>query len=247
MPSKLRLTAVFEFAFGRLATRTGAVLVAAYVCFQLATQVATQSLAAGAVGGELPAEATGAAFPLAVGLPVAVSGALLVLFVVAGTALSVVSMRAFHRDTAAFPTPAHTRRLPAAVAVALVVSVLVGVAVAVGTVFLVVPGIFLAVSLIFAVPLVAIEDAGVGGAIRGSWSLASGNRIRLFVLGVALVVASLLLSVPFAVLSFVSPAASDVGSAVASGLVGAFGIALVVGAYDQVADGDDGTDATPVS
>jgi len=245
VPSKLRLTAVFEFALGRLATRTGAIIVAAYVLFQLTTQVAAQSLAAGAVGGELPAEAAEQAFPLAVGLPVAVSGALLVLFVVAGTALSVVSIRAFHRDTGAFPTAAHTRRLPAAVAVALVVSVLVGVAIAVGTIFLVVPGIFLAVSLIFAVPLVAIEDAGVGGAIRGSWSLASGNRIRLFVLGVALVAVSVLFSVPFAAISFVSPAASDVGSAVASGLVGALALALVVGAYSQVADGGDEADATP--
>lgn len=240
--SKLRLTAVFEFALGRLATRTGALLVAAYVLFQLVTQVAAQSLAAEAVAGQLPTEATGQAFPLAVGLPITVSGGLLVLFVVAGTALSIVSMRAFYRDTAAFPTAAHTRRLPTAVAVAFVVSVLVSVAVAVGLIFLVVPGVFLAVSLIFAVPLVAIEDAGVADAISGSWALAKGNRIRLFVLGVALVVASVLLSVPFTVLSFASPVAGDVGNAVASGLIGVFGIALVVGAYSQVADGgEDGT------
>ena len=245
--SKLGLVDAFEFAFGRMATRGGAILIGVYVLFQLLTQVAVQSLVAGFLEGRLPPEMAGQVYPLAVDLPVAVSGAVSLLLVLAGTAFGIVGMRAFYRDTASFPTADHTRRLGYAVAVALVVSVVVSIAVTVGFVFLFVPGVFLAVSLVFAVPLVAIEDAGVVEALKRSWALAKGNRIRLFLLGVVVFVLGLLVSVPFTVLSFVSPVVSDVGSAVVTGVLGVFTLALLVGAYSQLADaaGDVASDGTP--
>jgi hypothetical protein len=247
MATKLGLVDAFEFAFGRMATRGGAILIGAYVLFQLLTQVAVQSLFSAFLGGRLPSEMAGQVYPLAVDLPVAVSGAVSLLLVLAGTAFGVVGMRAFYRDTSSFPTAGHTRRLGYAVVVALVVSIVVSVAVTIGFVFVLVPGIFLAVSLVFAVPLVAIEDAGVVEALKGSWSLARGNRIRLFLLGVVVFVLGLLVSVPFTVLSFVSPVASDVGSAVVTGVLGVFTLALLVGAYSQLTDAADGvaTDGTP--
>lgn len=236
MPSKLDLADTFRYAFGRIGTRNGLLLVAAYVVVQLGTQVTAQSMAARFTAGRLPTDATGELYPLAVDLPLAVSGGLTALLVLAGTVLGVLTMRAFYRDLEAFPTAEHTRRLVRTVVVTFVVSVIVFVAIVVGTVFLILPGIFLAVSLVFAVLAVVVEDAGVIESLRRSWSLASGNRIRLFVLGFALAVVSGIVGAAFSVVGMAAPLVGEVGGAVVSGVIGAFGVAVLVGAYRQLAD-----------
>lgn len=238
MPSTLNLTGALRYALGRIGTRNGIMLMAAYVAVQLVTQVTTQSMAARVMDGRLPTEATGELYPLAVDLPLATSGGLTAFLVLAGTVLGVLTMRAFYRDLEAFPTAEHTRRLGRTVLVTLVVSVVVFVAIAVGTVFLILPGIFLAVSLVFAVLVVVVEDASVIEALRRSWSLTKGNRIRLFVLGFLLVVLGGIVGAAFSLVGMVAPVVGEVGGAVGSGVVGAFGVALLVGAYRQLADGD---------
>lgn len=240
MPSKLDIGEAFRYAFDRLATRGGGLLLIAYLLVQVGTQVTVQSFVAALFEGRLPAEGPGVgaarALPLALDLPAAVTGGLTVLLMLGGTVLSIVAMRAFYRDIDAVPTAEHTRRLPRTVLVTLVVSLLVSLAVMVGFVLLVIPGIFLAVSFVFAVLVVAVEDAGVLEALERSWALSSGNRIRLFVLGVLLVVVSMLFSVVFSVLNLVSPLASDLGGAILGAVTGVFGVALLVGAYRQLAD-----------
>jgi hypothetical protein len=248
VPSTLDLSETFRYAFGRIATRNGLLFVAAYVLVQLLTQVTSQSLAARLMADRLPAEQVGGLYPLAVDVPVAVSGGLTLVLVLAGTVVGVLAVRAFHSDLAAFPTAAHTRRLVRTVAVTLVVSLIVFVAIAVGTVLLLVPGIFLAVSLVFAVLVVAVEDAGVIEALKRSWSLASGNRIRLFVLGFVVVVASGVIGALFSAVGLVAPLAGEILGAVATGVVGVFGLALVVGAYRQLAGSTaDAVDPTSTS
>ncbi|WP_338739588.1 hypothetical protein [Haloplanus salilacus] len=235
MPSTLDLSQTFRYAFGRIATRNGLLLVAAYVFVQLLSQATTQSLAARLTADRLPADAVGSLYPLAVDLPVAVSGGLTVVLFLCGTVLGVLTVRAFHRDLEAFPTADHTRRLARTTVVALVVSLIVFLAIVVGTFLFVFPGIFLAVSLVFAVLVVAVEDAGVIESLKRSWALASGNRIRLFAIGFVLVVASGIVGFVFSAIGAVAPLVGEVTGAVATGVIGIFGIGLVVGAYRQIA------------
>lgn len=227
----------FRYAFGRIGTRNGLLLVAAYVVVQFLSQASTQSLAARLTADHLPADAVGNLYPLAVDVPVALSGGVTVLLFLCGTVLGVLTMRAFHRDLDAFPTADHTRRLVRTVAVAIVVSLITFVAITVGTFLLVFPGIYLAVSLVFAVLVVAVEDAGVIEALERSWALASGNRIRLFVIGFVLVVVAMVVGFVFSTIGAVAPLVGEVAGAVAAGVIGVFGVGLVVGAYRQVATG----------
>jgi membrane-anchored glycerophosphoryl diester phosphodiesterase (GDPDase) len=242
MATTLDLTGTVRYAFQQIATRTGALLVAAYVLVQLLTQVTVQSAAARFTAARLPADVGGQLYPLAVDMPLALSGGLSVLLILVGLVLGILTMRAFYRDVEDFPTADHTRRIVRTAVVTVVVSLIVFVAVAVGSVFLFVPGIFLAVSLVFAVLAVAVEDAGVVEALKRSWSLTSGNRIRLFVLGFAFVVLSGAVGVVISVTGFVAPAVGDVGGAVVNGVISVFGVALLVGAYRQLASADAAAD-----
>jgi len=248
VPSTLDIGETFRYAFDRLATRGGGLLLVAYLLVQMGTQVTVQSLLAALFEGRLPPGGSGPgaarALPFALDLPAAVSGGLTLLLVLGGTVISIVAMRAFYRDIDAVPTAEHTRRLPRTVLVTLVVSLLVSLATMVGFVLLVIPGIFLAVSLVFAVLVVAIEDAGILEALERSWALSSGNRIRLFVLGVILVVVSMLFSAVFTALGLISPLASDLAGAVVSALMGLFGVAVLVGAYRQLAAEDAASPST---
>lgn len=245
VPSTLDLTDAVRYATDRIATRNGALLVGAYVLVQLVVQVTTQSLAASLVGGGIPAETTERLYPLAVDVSATVSGGLTLLFVLAGTVLGILTMRAFHRDIDRFPTADHTRRLVRTLVVALVVSLIVFVAITVGTVLFVIPGIFLAVSLVFAVLVVAIEDAGVVESLRRSWALTSGNRLRLFLLGVAFVVVSGVVGGLTNVAGIVAPITGGVVAAILAGAIGVFGVGLLVGAYRQLSDDDGATEADP--
>jgi len=240
----VNITETFRYAFGRIVTRNGLLFVAAYVLVQLLTQATTQSLAARFMADRLPSEATGNLYPLAVDVPVAVSGGLTAVLFVCGTLLAVLTMRAFHSDLEAFPTADHTRRLVRTAVVALVVSLIVFLAITVGTFLLLFPGLFLAVSLVFAVLVVAVEDAGVIESLERSWSLASGNRLRLFAIGFVFVAASGVVGGLFGVVGSFAPLVGEIAGAAATGAVSVFGIGLVVGAYRQLATAADAVDPT---
>ncbi|UPV99734.1 hypothetical protein M0R88_14585 [Halorussus gelatinilyticus] len=243
MSPKLSTTSALNYAVSQLATRGGAILVAAYAAYQIATQVVIQSLFVGVLGSSLDAAQLSQAYPLAVGLPTTVSAVLTVAVVLAGTALGVVAMRALYEDIDAVPTADHTRRLVRTVGVLFVVSVIVFVATTIGFVFLVLPGLFLAVSLVFAALVVAVEDAGIGESLKRSWELASGNRLRLFLLGVVVVIGSGLAGVVGTLFGGVGPLVSALLTSVVSGLVSLFSVAVLVGAYRQLA-GEDGVETS---
>ena len=73
------------------------------------------------------------------------------------------------------------------------------VLVTIGFVFLIVPGLFLLVALWFFDVYVAVEDDDFVTALKRSWSLTSGNRLGLFGLGVAVVLISVAISIPFTI------------------------------------------------
>jgi hypothetical protein len=60
--------------------------------------------------------------------------------------------------------------------------IVVGLAIMIGSVFLFVPGIFLAVCFLFFTFAVGVEDRGIIGALKQSWGLSRGNRLKLAVL-----------------------------------------------------------------
>ena len=242
MSPTLRLGTALSYGIDELTTRGGAILVAVYALVQVAAQVTVQSLFADLFTRVFPPDALppGAmenAYPLALGIPLVASATLSLLLTVASVALTVLAVRAMYADADEFPTERHTRRLARTTAVAFVVGVVVGVAVFVGSLFLLLPGLFLAVALSFAHVVVAVEDAGVVESLRRSWSLTSGNRLRLFALGLIVFVAAGVVGAVFGLVGGFLPAVvGGLLTAAVIGLTSIFSIAVLVGAYVQLAD-----------
>lgn len=236
MTTKLNIGAAFSYGIDRLTTRGGAVLVVAYVLFQLVTQVTTQSLFLSLLSESVPDEDFSQMYPLAMDLPVGVSGGLLILLMIAGTALAVVATRALYADIDSVPSADHMRRLVPTVAVLIVVTLITFVAVLFGSLLFLFPGIFLGVSLVFAHIAVAVEDAGIIESLQRSWTLTSGNRLRLFALGFSIFVATGTIWLIFGVLGSFFPVVGAVVSMILIGIVSLFGVAVLVGAFRQLAD-----------
>lgn len=238
MSPKLDVSDALEYGLDRVLTRGGATLLAVYVVLQLLNQVGFQSAFAGLFAGLMPPGRMAETYPLAVGLPVAASVLVTVLVLLASFVFTVVALRALYADIDDVPTAEHTRQLGRTVAVNVAVTIVVFLAIMVGFVLFVIPGIFLAVSLAFAQTAVVIEDAGVVEALRRSWSLTSGNRIRLFALGLLVVVAGVLLGFVGSAIGFVSPALGSVLSNVFSSVLSFYGLGVLVGAYRQLAEAE---------
>lgn len=235
MDPKLSIGQALSYGLDRITTRGGAILLVVYVLFQLVTQVSVQSLFSSLLAELLSGEETTGMYPLAVDLPVAVSGGLTALLVLVGSVLGVVTIRALYSDINDVPTADHTRRLARTVGVLLVVSIVTFVAVLIGSIFFLVPGIFLGVSLIFATVAVAIEDGGVVESLERSWELTSGNRIELFVLGVIMGVVGGLIGFVFGIVGVFAPVVGDLATTIMSGILSLFGAAVLIGAYRQLA------------
>ncbi|WP_226004304.1 hypothetical protein [Natrinema salinisoli] len=239
MENKLNIGGAINYGIGRLTTRGGAMLLTAYVLFQLATLVGYQSLLTGLLSESAANDQMLQSFPFALDLPISISGGLLVLLVVVGSVLSVVTMRAIYSDIDSIPTAEHTRRLVRTVGVTIIVGIITVLAIWIGSIFLLIPGIFLAVSLIFANAAVIIEDAGIIESLERSWELTSGNRIRLFALGVVVFGVFLVGYFITTITSMFAPAVGGLLSAIMFGSLTLVQIAVLVGAYRQLADGGE--------
>ncbi|WP_128478158.1 hypothetical protein [Halorussus pelagicus] len=250
MPSKLSIGRSLSYAVDKLSTRGGATLIAAYVVFQLATQVVTQSLFAEALAGLPETGQSSQLYPLALGVPMAVSAVLGLVLLVAGTVLGIVAMRALYADTDAVPSADHTRRLARTVGVTFVVSILVTIVTLIGFGFLFFPGLFLGVSLLFTSLVVAVEDAGVVESMKRSWELTSGHRLRLFGLGFVVAIIAGLVGGIVGLVGVIDPLVNALLTGAFSGVASVFGVAVLVGAYRQLVDdgaNDDGADALDAS
>jgi uncharacterized membrane protein len=78
----------------------------------------------------------------------------------------------------------------------ILVSLVIGLLVTVGTLLLIVPGLIMMVIWWVAVPVAVVEEEGIGGSMRRSAALTSGNRWRVFGLILILIVISVVLFVP---------------------------------------------------
>lgn len=236
-------------ALARLRSRSGLVLLVAFVAVGVVTVVAQQTLLDAslteylALGGDRadlpfpPEELRPVALALPMSYGVAVSAFGIVALV--SEYLSVVALR----TVAGAPLrEAATRRVARAVLAGFLVGVFVKSLVLLGLVALVLPGLFVAVSLLFGHARVAIEDDGPVAALAGSWELTKGRRVRVG--GVVALLAALYLT-PRVVAGLIP--VETVGLVVAGVLAGVAHLvsaAVVARAYlgfrDEPTDADKG-------
>jgi len=186
--SKPRVTLQLGRAIGdgieRTLTPTGGILLVAFLGLQLLTQASVNTVVTG-VFPDGPAGELEAALGLTLPVSATVAGGLFVVAIVLSAAYFVVLSRALTRSTAelsSFPSDLYTHRMGRATLSTFVGGLVVSLAVMVGFAFLFLPGIFLAVSFLFFAFVVGVEDRGIVGALKRSWGLSRGHRLKLAVL-----------------------------------------------------------------
>lgn len=182
------------------------------------------------------AAGTSTSVPMSVPVSATTAGVLFVVTLLVFQVISIVLIRVMAADRQDITRESYTRRMGWVTLNSIAASLVVSVLTSIGFVLLVIPGLFLAMSLLFAVIYVADEDESFIDGIRRSWSLASGNRWRLF--GLYLVVMVLFMVVSFAI-GFVLPAASTVSSvvtAVLTAVLVVYLMAVLTDAYRQLRD-----------
>lgn len=176
-------------------------------------------------------------FPAAMGGPAispAVGGLVSTLAGLAMIVLTIGALRTFVTDeTASLPSEYFTRNLLWPGLNFLVGIVVFGILVGIGFVLFIVPGIFLLVTLVFWTVSVAVDGTNFVAGMGNSWSLTRGHRVRLFLLGVVVVlievVVEIVFGVPGGVLGVVL---TQVGSA----LTTVFGLATLAATYNQLVE-----------
>ncbi|MEF8819288.1 MAG: hypothetical protein V5A31_01585 [Haloferacaceae archaeon] len=242
----LHLTDAVTDGTRRVLTRTGAVLFALLVVQQTLLVASLNTL----VAAELP---PAAADTVGLTLPVSTTAALALAAVSAlfGAVYLVVVARAFARprtELSTFPASLWTRRIGRASFTALVSGAVVSVAVTLGLPFLLVPGLFLAACFAFVVFAVGVEDRGVVGALRRSWALSRGNRLRLGLVVVAVGVGGIVVGIVPTVLQMAGAAApGDVVAALLNGALFTLVYGVLAAAYRQLTGEDDGLGGTEPS
>ncbi|MEF8842151.1 MAG: hypothetical protein V5A62_11080 [Haloarculaceae archaeon] len=247
----LQLGRMFGDGIGRVFTRTGGLLFVGLLAIQFLVQSSINT----AVLGLFPPEATGELEGmLGLTLPVSgtVAGVLLAAAFLLSSAYFVVLSRALTRprdELSTFPSSLYTRRIGRATLSNLGGGVLVGFSVSIGLALLVLPGLFLAVCFLFFVFAVGVEDRRAIGALRRSWALSRGNRLKLAVVVIAAGVIGAVVGAVGAVFELAgTPLVAEllsntIGSALFVLLYGVMAAAYL-GVRDEESDGFGGSEAS---
>jgi hypothetical protein len=245
MPMSLQLSKAVTDGLRRVPTATGVVLLVTTFLLQLTVLTSINTLlvaanpeAATALGPTLPV--TGAA-----------AGGLLAAAGLANLLFLVVVTRALARplaDLSSLPATLVTRRPFRATLTMLVTTVIVSVLTTVGFAFVILPGLYLTACFLFAFFVVSVEDRGVVGALRRTWALSSGNRLRLVVLVAINVFGGVTIGVVWTIARVAG--AATAGAVLNAGLTAVLStcvLAITASAYLQLAGGDRDADevATP--
>ncbi|MHB9285405.1 hypothetical protein ACKVMT_00010 [Halobacteriales archaeon Cl-PHB] len=247
----LDIGAALRDGFDRMLERNALVLVAAFVVVQVGNTIVGQSMARQLLAAidyrELLAEADPevvaeirSAIEQATELAwldfsVAVLGLLFVLVFLVQLVLRVGAIRTFVGDeTEALPAEHFTRRLVYVLVNLVVGAILYGLAVVVGLVLFVLPGIFLAVALFFYNYAIVVEDENVFEAFATSWELTKGNRLRLFLLGLIVAIASTIAGTLAGFVGLLGPTADVLVQSLFGAAVTVFGVAVAAQAYRQL-------------
>ena len=244
----LQIGPVLRSAGDRLLSRTGAILLAAYIALTAALLPLSNTMIVRLYERVGLTEATGA-IPLVldVSLSVAVGGYL--LGILAGAYLSIVAVRTFVAgDGGRFPAGAFTRNVPLAIANVVVGGLVYGLLVAVGSVLFVVPGLLAYVAFLFMLPYVACEDRNFADALRESYRLGKGNWLLLGVLLLVVFGFAGVVGVAGGLLSglLLPPALGQLTLAFIQSPVSLFSLAVIAAAFDQLREdaSEDGPGST---
>lgn len=199
-------------------------------------------------GGTAPMSDIVAAPPVSLGLSPVVAGVLSLLLALVSLVVTIAAFRTFVSDeTERLPREHFTETLLWPVVNLIIGSIVFGIAVAIGFVLLIVPGLFLLVSLFFWEVFVAVENENFIEGFRHSWALTSGRRLRLFALGIVVLLVAVVVSIVFAIPGVFLPSVlgfliEQVGAAI----VGVFILATVAETYNRlgVRSGEAGTEPT---
>ena len=189
----LSTTSIVKQGAKRTFSRNG--LIIAAVLYVLAVVDGIIGIGATRYIASLPAEATGSA---SVAAPLILAGVISLLIGLATFAVLIGAYRLFVTDeTERIPREYFTRNMGWALVSYIIGSIVFGIVVGVGFVLLVVPGIFVLVSLLFWGVYVAVEDQNFIEGMRSSWGLSKGHRLELFIIGVAVVLITMIVSAVF--------------------------------------------------
>ncbi|WP_226039147.1 hypothetical protein [Natrinema sp. DC36] len=211
--------------FSRTTERNGLVFVAVFAVLALLNALVAP-VEIGTATGATPAT----------GLVGLATGVLSLLIGLGTIAAAIVALRTFASDeTETIPREFRRRKIATATLNAFVGTIVFVVLVAVGSIFLLVPGLFVLVSLYYWSAFVAIEDQNFVRAFRSSWTLTRGSRLRLFGLGIAVVVLGLAVNATVAIPSLLlGDGAGLVLTQLVAAVVTVYTIATTARAYDQL-------------
>lgn len=177
----------------RLASHNGALFVGVFLLVSLLGNVALDSavLALEALSAELaadigepqPESLSEGATPLGFELPGAVITILVLIWLLAWAAMSIITVRVMATEhTDEIPDELLSRRLTLATVNEIVARIVVLTLVGIGLLLFFLPGIFLAICFYFVRPLIAIEDRNAIDAMAESWRVSKGDRFAIFAL-----------------------------------------------------------------
>lgn len=250
----LDIEAALREAYDRTVARSGLILVAVYFVVSLLSTVASETQAAHSADRleEIPFFAEAGIFepgPLAVpALPPALVSLLSIATFVATVVVAITIYRVFASDEReTVPEEAYKRSIGVATLNGVVATILFGILVAVGLVLLVIPGIFLAVSLLFFLVFVALEDDSFLDALQSSWGLTQGRRLSVFLLLVALLIISVVVTIVGGIAAALLGSALPLLESLINIAVGAalfvFNLGVITDAYFQLREEKDAISA----
>ncbi|WP_029601692.1 hypothetical protein [Halococcus hamelinensis] len=234
----LKITQILRSGVDRTRERNGLLLVG--ILFVLS---AVSSLLGAGVARYVPDQgfaSPDAAADALFALPAVGAGVLSLVLAFASLVVSIAAIRVFVSDeTERLPREAFTRRMGWVALNAIVGGVVFGIAVAAGFALLIVPGVFLLVTLAFWTVFVAVEDRNFLDGFRGSWRLTKGHRLSLLGLGVAVMLATVVVQAVFGIGMVTGPVLGGLIAAVGSAITSVFSVAVLASAYTELTAMED--------
>jgi len=234
----INIEAALRRGVGRTVARNGLLLVA--VLFVVSTVNAIVGLGVArwvANRGVLP---RGLPFPGEVGaalfsVPPAIGGLVSLLAGLATVVIAIGALRIFvTEETERLPGEHFTRNVVWPGANFVVGTIVFAVIVGLGFVLFVVPGVFLLVALAFWTVYVVVEGRNFIEGMQESWALTRGHRVRLFLLGVAVVIVEIVVSAVFGLGGIAGSTVGVVVAQIGSALTTVFTLATLAAVYGQL-------------
>lgn len=230
--------AAIEDGLKRVWSKDAGILAGLFFVVGLLSQVGADTLLSGLE--PMMSEPVGST-PMALGSSIGLGGFIGAVAAVASLALAAVAMRTLvSKAGESIPEEYYKRNMLYVVANMLVGGIVFGVAVMAGLFLLIIPGLFILTALYFYTFEIAVNDKSFIEAMKTSWSLTEGNRLRLFALGAIVGIGSgavsMLVTAPLTLLEFGGTMAllSITLSNVVSSVVGVATLGIAAAAYNQL-------------